>query len=448
MGTYRRFPEIVVTSRPHSAQTLHDDGAAGHCDAGVCATGLSGRSANRGQERAARLTGCRADGGTVRARMTAALLAAWRHSRATDRHPDAGSPPWPPAGPATEELDAQASQALVETDDSVRTSEQELGFATARFGEQAAAPFSAALRSAAAELAEAFRLRQLLDDGITGDEAVAAVAAGRGQRPVRRGEPPARRAVRGVRPARGARGSRAAARRRGRRARGPASRQGRPVPPDTRPAGRPVYGAGCSGSRGAARTRPPDGWISPPPACWRRIRRLAARTRIAPPDSCRPRSRRPHSRRPHCRRPHSRRPHNRRPHSRRPRCCRPRRPRPTRPPICSARSSTRKRNSRRLPPRCLPRSVRWMPRSPRRTRSSQASQPTSGPASLRAPWRSRPGCARSRPPGRLTRWRRCATCSRPTPRSITSWQAAGTDRPGASGPARCWIRRCWWPAAR
>ena len=103
--------------------------------------------------------------------MTAALLAAWRHSRATARHPDAGSPPGAPAGPATEELDAQAARALVETDDSLRTSEQELGFATARFGEQAAAPFSAALRSATAELAEAFRLRQLLDDGIPAGEA-------------------------------------------------------------------------------------------------------------------------------------------------------------------------------------------------------------------------------------------------------------------------------------
>jgi hypothetical protein len=102
--------------------------------------------------------------------MTAALLAAWRHSRATARHPDAGSPPGAPAGPATEELDAQAARALVETDDSVRTSGQELGFATARFGEQAAAPFSAALRSATAELAEAFRLRQLLDDGVPAGE--------------------------------------------------------------------------------------------------------------------------------------------------------------------------------------------------------------------------------------------------------------------------------------
>jgi hypothetical protein len=62
------------------------------------------------------------------------------------------------------ELEAQASRALVETDDAVNTSDQELGFAVARFGEHAAAPFSAALNSARAELAAAFTLRQQLDD--------------------------------------------------------------------------------------------------------------------------------------------------------------------------------------------------------------------------------------------------------------------------------------------
>ncbi len=72
----------------------------------------------------------------------------------------------PPAGPTTAELEAAASRALVQTDDAMKTSEQELGFATARFGEHAAAPFSAALKSARAELASAFRLRQLLDDDV------------------------------------------------------------------------------------------------------------------------------------------------------------------------------------------------------------------------------------------------------------------------------------------
>jgi hypothetical protein len=76
----------------------------------------------------------------------------------------------PAPGPTTDELTARASYALVETDDAVRTSEQELGFAIARFGERAAAAFSAALQSARAELSAAFTLRQRLDE-IPGDEA-------------------------------------------------------------------------------------------------------------------------------------------------------------------------------------------------------------------------------------------------------------------------------------
>jgi len=76
----------------------------------------------------------------------------------------------PTAGAPTDELAAQATAALVETDDAVRTSEQELGFATARLGEHAAEPFSSAVCEARAELAAAIRLRQLLDDGTTGDE--------------------------------------------------------------------------------------------------------------------------------------------------------------------------------------------------------------------------------------------------------------------------------------
>jgi hypothetical protein len=70
----------------------------------------------------------------------------------------------PEPGPTAAEPEAEASRALVQTDDAVQTSEQELGFATARFGEHAVAPFSAALKAARAELAAAFKLRQQLDD--------------------------------------------------------------------------------------------------------------------------------------------------------------------------------------------------------------------------------------------------------------------------------------------
>ncbi|WP_051856617.1 TPM domain-containing protein, partial [Streptomyces sp. NRRL B-1347] len=69
------------------------------------------------------------------------------------------------------ELDARAGQLLVGTDDAVRTSTEELGFATAQFGEAAARPFAAAVAYARAELTAAFRLRQRLDDAYPEDEA-------------------------------------------------------------------------------------------------------------------------------------------------------------------------------------------------------------------------------------------------------------------------------------
>lgn len=69
------------------------------------------------------------------------------------------------------ELDARAKTDLVDTDDSVRTSEEELGFATAQFGEEAAAPFAEAVAHAKAGLTAAFRLRQQLDDAVPEDDA-------------------------------------------------------------------------------------------------------------------------------------------------------------------------------------------------------------------------------------------------------------------------------------
>jgi hypothetical protein len=70
---------------------------------------------------------------------------------------------------AIEELAAQASAALVAADDVIRTSEQELGFATATFGEHATARFTGAVQSAQAELSAAVRLRQRLDDNEVSD---------------------------------------------------------------------------------------------------------------------------------------------------------------------------------------------------------------------------------------------------------------------------------------
>lgn len=69
-----------------------------------------------------------------------------------------------PAQPSLEDLERAASSALVQTDDAIRTSEEELGFARAQFGDEATTEFAAALDSAKQQLAQAFTLKQRLDD--------------------------------------------------------------------------------------------------------------------------------------------------------------------------------------------------------------------------------------------------------------------------------------------
>ncbi|CAN5139801.1 hypothetical protein BH09ACT5_BH09ACT5_04450 [soil metagenome] len=63
-----------------------------------------------------------------------------------------------------QELDRRAGSLLVQLDDSLKTSEQELGFAVAQFGDAATADFTATLASAKAKVAQAFTLKQQLDD--------------------------------------------------------------------------------------------------------------------------------------------------------------------------------------------------------------------------------------------------------------------------------------------
>jgi uncharacterized membrane protein YgcG len=64
----------------------------------------------------------------------------------------------------TEDLERQAGSALIETDDAVRTSEQELGFAIAQYGEESAATFRDAITTAKTTLSQAFTVKQRLDD--------------------------------------------------------------------------------------------------------------------------------------------------------------------------------------------------------------------------------------------------------------------------------------------
>ncbi|POX49096.1 hypothetical protein C3489_25575 [Streptomyces sp. Ru71] len=127
----------------------------------------------------------------------AGLLAGYgylRHTRRTrTRTPPTAEPPAPPAGtapappaaeprpaptllpprpytPTPDELDRQARAALVEADDCVRTSREELHFVRELHGPQPVEPFARALREAEGELAAAFALRQRYDEGLPQEE--------------------------------------------------------------------------------------------------------------------------------------------------------------------------------------------------------------------------------------------------------------------------------------
>ncbi|WOX22273.1 TPM domain-containing protein [Streptomyces solicathayae] len=108
----------------------------------------------------------------------AGVVAAFAVSRSRRRKTGGAAPkpggwgaPQAPAETPLAELDGQARQELVATDDAVRTSQEELGFATAQFGEEAVEPFAEAVRYAQGELTAAFRLRQQLDDAHPEDDA-------------------------------------------------------------------------------------------------------------------------------------------------------------------------------------------------------------------------------------------------------------------------------------
>ncbi|MEV7973758.1 TPM domain-containing protein [Cellulomonas sp. NPDC089187] len=91
-------------------------------------------------------------------------LVVWIASRRRGRAPAAvGARSGQPQIP-TAELDRRSASALVQVDDAIRTAEQELGFAQAQFGPEATGEFERVLAQAKAQVTEAFRLRQTLDD--------------------------------------------------------------------------------------------------------------------------------------------------------------------------------------------------------------------------------------------------------------------------------------------
>lgn len=102
--------------------------------------------------------------------VVAGALAAYSYTRRVRRArtrttPGGGTPHPVPFG----ELVRRARQSLVEIDDCVRTSAEELGWAAAQFGEAAVESYTRASAFARSELAAAFRLRQRLDDTVPDD---------------------------------------------------------------------------------------------------------------------------------------------------------------------------------------------------------------------------------------------------------------------------------------
>jgi hypothetical protein len=77
-----------------------------------------------------------------------------------------GQPVDPLAALSTDELNKQASAALVSIDDALKTSEQELGFAEAQFGKEATRAFAEAIAAGHETAKAAFGLRQKLDDDV------------------------------------------------------------------------------------------------------------------------------------------------------------------------------------------------------------------------------------------------------------------------------------------
>ncbi|GGU72742.1 hypothetical protein GCM10010275_04140 [Streptomyces litmocidini] len=96
-----------------------------------------------------------------------------RRRRAETRTTPRGGQGWGPpkeTAPSLDELDGEARRTLVATDDAVRTSREELGFASAQFGEEAVRPFTEAVDFAEEQLTASFRLRQKLDDSFPEDD--------------------------------------------------------------------------------------------------------------------------------------------------------------------------------------------------------------------------------------------------------------------------------------
>ncbi|MGM9472112.1 TPM domain-containing protein [Pseudarthrobacter sp. YS3] len=76
----------------------------------------------------------------------------------------------PLASLSIEELRRRSGSLIIEADDAIKSSEQELGFAQAQYGDAAVGNFTKALAEAKAHMSESFKLQQQLDDHIPDTE--------------------------------------------------------------------------------------------------------------------------------------------------------------------------------------------------------------------------------------------------------------------------------------
>lgn len=105
-------------------------------------------------------------GGAVVVGGGAYLVSRRRKKSTTTPETPTAVPADPFPGESTEDLGFRSSQALLDVDNAVGTSETELAAARGHFGDEAVAPFAAALDASRADMVAAFEIRQKLDDEV------------------------------------------------------------------------------------------------------------------------------------------------------------------------------------------------------------------------------------------------------------------------------------------
>lgn len=94
------------------------------------------------------------------------LIVRSRKKKKDAARPTVPDPNDPYAAVSDEDLAKQAGSALVQADDAITSSRQEVGFAVAQYGEDSTAAFTQVVEAAHAKVAEAFALKQQIDDEV------------------------------------------------------------------------------------------------------------------------------------------------------------------------------------------------------------------------------------------------------------------------------------------